>query len=166
MVFFKGKLFDEAQILDELNTNLRKEVVLYNTATLIQSNSLFYDTSDDFIYEIGKRMRFTIYIMQDVKNRFNSNHFLIQFKEFVLYIAAHYKSGKKSELSVLYSTRRCTNFISYRTRASGFVWRNVFWGLLLVNSGLAPVYWCTGTYNSSPLLSDKKGFFSSESSQC
>ena len=59
-------MFDEVQILEELNPILRREVIWHNTATLVQSLKLFYDVSDEFVYEIGKRLHFTVYVTDDV----------------------------------------------------------------------------------------------------
>ena len=64
----QGKLFDEDQIIRELNPTLRREVIWHNTSLLVQSVKLFYDVSDDFIYEIGTRMRFMVFLTGDVSD--------------------------------------------------------------------------------------------------
>nr|XP_039248540.1 potassium/sodium hyperpolarization-activated cyclic nucleotide-gated channel 2-like isoform X1 [Styela clava] len=62
---FQGKLFDEHQILKELSPSLRREVVWYNTSVLIQSVPLFEEVSDEFVYELGYVLKYSVYMPQD-----------------------------------------------------------------------------------------------------
>lgn len=64
---FQGKLFNERQILKELNPVLRREVVWYNTAELIHSVPMFEDVSDDFVYEIGSKLHYAVYLKRQVR---------------------------------------------------------------------------------------------------
>jgi len=61
--------------LQELNPGLRREIIYWNTYTLIESVKLFYDTSDEFVADIGEKMKFSIYTPGDV----NSNSRTFRF---------------------------------------------------------------------------------------
>ena len=65
-MIFQGKVLKEQLLLRDLNPALRSEIISYNTATLIESVKLFYDTSDEFVAEIGENLKFSVYIPGDV----------------------------------------------------------------------------------------------------
>jgi len=59
-------MFDERKILSELNPRLRREVILHNTAFLINSVPLFEDISEDFMAELGSRLEFSVFAPNEV----------------------------------------------------------------------------------------------------
>lgn len=63
---FQGKVFDEAQVLQELNPVLRKTVVKYNQKWLIKSAPMFEDTSDEFKNLIAEALKFELYLPDDI----------------------------------------------------------------------------------------------------
>ena len=59
-------MFGEKEVLRDLNPALRREIIWHNTSLLIESVRLFYDTSDEFVLELGEKLKFTVYIPGDV----------------------------------------------------------------------------------------------------
>lgn len=63
---FQGKMFDEAMILDELNHNLRTEVINHNCKELVSNVPFFAEADPTFVDIILGKLKFEVFLVHEV----------------------------------------------------------------------------------------------------
>jgi hypothetical protein len=64
-VRFKGKMFNETDILNELNPLLREKIVNFNCRALIKSVEFLATADPEFVAELISQLQFEVYLPGD-----------------------------------------------------------------------------------------------------
>ena len=71
---FLGKMFNEAQILSDLNPILREKIINHNCRELVDSVPFFSKADPDFVSKLVGCLRFEMYLYNDEIIREVRNH--------------------------------------------------------------------------------------------
>ena len=59
-------MFDERQVLNEMSTPIRKQIIIFDTFRYFKSTNIFDDVSENFLLQIGGDLEFCVYLTGDV----------------------------------------------------------------------------------------------------
>nr|XP_039270745.1 potassium/sodium hyperpolarization-activated cyclic nucleotide-gated channel 2-like isoform X1 [Styela clava] len=62
---FQGKMFDEDRILDELNHNLRDEIINHNCRDLVEQVPFFNEADPTFLSSVLSKLEFEVFLVND-----------------------------------------------------------------------------------------------------
>ena len=59
-------MFDERQVLNEMSTTIRKQIIIYDTVRYFKLTNIFDEVSENFLTQIWGDLEFCVYLTGDV----------------------------------------------------------------------------------------------------
>ena len=59
-------MFDERQVLTEMSTTIRKQIIIYDTVRYFKLTNIFDEVSENFLIQIGGDLELCVYLTGDV----------------------------------------------------------------------------------------------------